>query len=828
MGALVATASFAPKYEATADGATLGHRLETLRFVVPAETRLARAVPAQAPEGDQRQLRFDIPAALLQTVLGEIERISGVSITLTNPGIAQIASPGVSGLLHPHEAVARALVGTSVTSRITGPNSISLEIRLASESVHVKAAPLQPRPSSPKYSQALIEVPQTIDVIPRQVMEAQGVTTLSDALRNVPGISLQAGEGGGASNTSGDMFNLRGFSANNSLFVDGVRDDGLMSRDVFNLEQIEVFMGPTGSDVGRGTAAGYVNMQTKAPHESSEYAVTYGYGSGDVSRTTVDLNQKLELGAAGWLGRSAVRLNALWEDGGLAGRDIVTRKSQSVAPSIGLGLGTPTRITASAQITRQNNVPDYGVPASAWRDGPLSPATIIAARPVDTRNYCGSVGYDLDKVEQESYTGRVEHDVNRMLTLRNQSRYNQTHRTAIITTVQSPASFIPETETLILARQGNDRRNRILSNQTNLSARFATGRLRHVANAGVEVAAEEQFAPALIGLGTRNPVDIYDPNPFDPVLGYDPERGLAFTKGRTNSIGVYAFDTVDVSERWQLSGGVRWEHYEAEFKAANAEGSATADLAATDALISGKAGVLFRLTDSANIYFSYGSSVTPPGTANFTLSAQPNNQNNPNVRPQESRNYEVGGKVGFYDDKLSMNAALFRTDNENVIFTVDATAIPPVFNQDDRQRVAGLTVGSLGQITPRWQVLANFGYLDTRQISQNPTNNGRRLVLTPEFSGSLWTTYDFPRGLTLGLGMRHMGEVFVNAANTIRVPGYSLVDTMVEYDVNTHLSLRLNVTNLANEVYIKNVNNNGGRYNPGAPRSAVVTSSVRF
>jgi catecholate siderophore receptor len=499
-----------------------------------------------------------------------------------------------------------------------------------------------------------------------------------------------------------------------------------------------------------------------------------------------------------------------------------------VAPSIGLGLGTPTRITASAQITRQNNVPDYGVPASAWRDGPLSPATIIAARPVDTRNYYGSVGYDLDKVEQESYTGRVEHDVNRMLTLRNQSRYNQTHRTAIITTVQSPASFIPETETLILARQGNDRRNRILSNQTNLSARFATGRLRHVANAGVEVAAEEQFAPALIGLGTRNPVDIYDPNPFDPVLGYDPERGLAFTKGRTNSIGVYAFDTVDVSERWQLSGGVRWEHYEAEFKAANAEGSATADLAATDALISGKAGVLFRLTDSANIYFSYGSSVTPPGTANFTLSAQPNNQNNPNVRPQESRNYEVGGKVGFYDDKLSMNAALFRTDNENVIFTVDATAIPPVFNQDDRQRVAGLTVGSLGQITPRWQVLANFGYLDTRQISQNPTNNGRRLVLTPEFSGSLWTTYDFPRGLTLGLGMRHMGEVFVNAANTIRVPGYSLVDTMVEYDVNTHLSLRLNVTNLANEVYIKNVNNNGGRYNPGAPRSAVVTSSVRF
>ena len=109
----------------------------------------------------------------------------------------------------------------------------------------------------------LRDVAQTIAMIPRAVIEEQGATTLSEALRNVPGITLQAGEGGGASNTAGDMFNMRGFNASNSLFVDGVRDDGLISRDVFNLEQVEVFMGPTGSDVGRGTAAGYVNMPTK-------------------------------------------------------------------------------------------------------------------------------------------------------------------------------------------------------------------------------------------------------------------------------------------------------------------------------------------------------------------------------------------------------------------------------------------------------------------------------------------------------------------------------------------------------------------------------------
>jgi catecholate siderophore receptor len=829
VGAFVASAAFVPLVSAPVSGAELERRLQSLRIAVPAETHDLLAHASQAPTDDERLLRFDIPAGPLGAVVAEIQRISGLTIAITNEAIAEIGSPGVSGVLTPMQAVARALAGTSVTSRITAPNSVSLEIRLASEAVDVTGVIPHARPSSPKYVRPLVEVPQTIEVIPRAVMEAQGVTTLSDALRNVPGISLQAGEGGGASNTSGDMFNLRGFSANNSLFVDGVRDDGLMSRDIFNLEQVEVFMGPAGADVGRGNAAGYVNMQTKTPQAESAYAVAYAYGSGDQIRTTVDVNHELPLGAPdNWLGRTAVRLNALWDDGGVPGRDIVTRKNQSIAPSIGLGLNTPTRVTAAAQVTRQDNVPDYGIPGAAWTETQLAPTTVFAAAPVDLHNYYGSVGYDFDKVEQESYTGRVEHDLNANFTLRNQIRYNRTHREAVITTIQNVAAFASDTQTVNLARQGNERENTIVSNQTSVVARFGTSRVRHDASAGVEIATEEQFAPALGGVGVRNPANIYHPNPFDPVTDYNPVRALASSRGKTNSVGVYAFDTIDMGAKWQLSGGLRWEHYDAVFEAADAAGATTTDLVASDGLISGKAGVLYRLTDGANVYLSYGSTVTPPGTANFTLSAQPNNQNNPNVRPQESRNYELGTKLGFFQNRLSVSAAAFRTDNENVIFTVDAAAIPPVFNQDDEQRVKGATIGALGQITPRWQMLASLGYLDAQQISQNHTNNGRRLTLTPEWSGSLWTTYDFPRGLTLGGGVRFMDDVFINAANTIRSPGYSLVDAMVEYDVNSHLSLRVNINNITDKLYIRNVNNNGGRFNPGTPRAAMLTSSVRF
>ena len=246
------------------------------------------------------------------------------------------------------------------------------------------------------------------------------------------------------------------------------------------------------------------------------------------------------------------------------------------------------------------------------------------------------------------------------------------------------------------------------------------------------------------------------------------------------------------------------------------------------ALVSGKAGLLFKLNDEGNLYVSYGSTATPPGAANFALNAQPNNQNNPNVKPQLSSNIEGGTKWDLANGRLSLTGSVFHTVNKNVIFTVDAGAVPPVFNQDDGQIVNGVTLGAAGRILPRWQVLANFSYLDTEADSQNPINDGKRLTLTPAFSGSFWTTFQLPRGVTLGGGMRATGDVFINAANTIESPGYHLFDALAEYQFNQHLSLQLNIYNLTDEVYIRSVNNNGGRYNPGNPRSVLATTIMRF
>ena len=770
--------------------------------------------------------RFDIPPGPLSEVIKAFEAVTGYTVTLADPALGEIASPGVAGVITVEKAIAAMLSGTGLSARESGVRQLALSLGGVSESLDVTATT---RVASVRYARPVAETPQTIQVIPRQVMEAQGVTTLSEALRNVPGISLQAGEGGGASSTTGDMFNLRGFSANNSLFVDGVRDDGLIARDVFNLEQVEVFLGPTGTDVGRGNAAGYVNMTTKTPGVQTRYAGMATLGTADQRRLSIDLNQAVPAGEPGsWLAGTALRLNALKQDSGVPGRDEVRLRTHAFAPSLALGLGTHTRVSAGGQFTEQDNVPDYGIPGAAWLDAPLAPTTVLAPGPVDQSNYYGTPAADYDRVSQDSTFARIEHDLRPTVQLKHQFRHNKAHRSAVISAIQNPAAYDPATGQVTIVRQGNERENRITANQTSLSTIGRTGRASHALTGTLEFTRESQFAPTLAGLGTRATTDIFRPDVNAPVTGLAVVRNGAFSDGQADTVAVSVFDAIDIGPRLQVTGGLRVERYEASFLARDAAGVTTTDVSVDDTLVSGKIGVLYKLTDQGNAYVSFGTTKTPPGTANFTLSAQANNQNNPNTDPQISRNLEVGSKWNFYGSRLSLTGAAFRTKNENVIFTVDATAVPPVFNQDDAQEVTGVSLGVAGRVVRAWDVTANIAYLDSENLSQNSANNGRRLTLAPVFSGSIWTTYTTPWRLSVGGGIRFIGDTYVNAANTIQAPGYTLVDAMATYDVSRQLSLRLNVYNLTDETYIRNINNNGGRYNPGYPRTATLTASFGF
>ena len=253
-----------------------------------------------APEAqDIQTLAFSIQAQPLGDVIAVFEQVTGIKVVLRDEGIGMIQSPGVTGTFTVRQALQELLTGTSVAFTFTARNTVTLDLRAPAEFVTVTGA--RPALTSPKFTEPLRDIPQTVTVVPASVIEAQGATTLRDVLRNVTGISIQAGEGGVP---AGDNLSIRGFSARTDLFIDGVRDAGGYTRDPFNIEQVEVMKGPSSAIAGRGSTGGAINMATKAPHLAATRSLTIGIGSSDYKRSTLDVNQPFSRHAAvrinGW------------------------------------------------------------------------------------------------------------------------------------------------------------------------------------------------------------------------------------------------------------------------------------------------------------------------------------------------------------------------------------------------------------------------------------------------------------------------------------------------------------------------------------------------
>src|SRR5690606_36281490 len=211
---------------------------------------------------------------------------------------------------------------------------------------------------SVKFQAPLLDTPQTINVVPAEVLKQQNAQSLQDVLSNVPGITFSSGEGGAG---WGDMFTIRGFSAEQSITVDGVRDSALSSRtDIFNLEQAEVYKGTGSIESGVAALGGSVNLVTKTPKLDTFYDLNAGVGTDNYRRTTADLNH--QIGET-----SAFRLNAMYHHNDVAGRGPTDYDRWGIAPSFSWGLGTPTRVTAAFSYQKDDNMPDFGVPLS--RDG---------------------------------------------------------------------------------------------------------------------------------------------------------------------------------------------------------------------------------------------------------------------------------------------------------------------------------------------------------------------------------------------------------------------------------------------------------------------------
>ena len=711
--------------------------------------------------------------------------------------------------------------------------------------------------SSAKYTQPLIDIPQTISVIKKDVLQDQVSTSLGQALRNTPGITLQMGENGNTS--AGDAFQMRGFSTQTSTYVDGIRDLGAVSRDIFNLEQIEVVKGPSGSEAGRGAASGYINLVSKLPTLNNSHQVSASYNTAENGRLAADLNQAIN-------DSTAIRLNVMGQQGGIEGRDYLENNSYAIAPAIAFGLDTDTRFYLYSQHVQQRNIPDGGIPSIGMKgyyykntDDKLSNdfkdainKAVNNASPVDRENFYGHAD-DHEDVDANMITAKVESDLTDHLKLTNTTRFGQTEMKRVLTGVNSLViSDItkpndPNNWLVTRSRQGIDQKNSILANSTTLNLNLKTGVIEHDLVAGLELLQERQRSKTMSPQipGQASPVvtaNLYHPD-RNQVLP-NPMYNGGYSDGETNTAAAYLFDTLKFLEgRLQLNGGVRVDYYDTNFDALTVSTDSKTlavteketALGAHDTLVSWKLGGLFKPTAKSSVYASYAKSLTPPGSANFNLSDE--GINSSAAKPQETHHYEVGTKWDLLNDKLAVNAAAYYTENENQ-FTQDAITKESI--QEGKTTVKGVELSAVGKITDAWNISAGVAHMKTEQEDQlsvnattgaiTKTNNVR---WSPEWTASLWTTYDYA-GFKVGLGARYVDEqkrVITDSTTPAQmpsVPDYVVFDAMAGYTFNKQASVNLNVYNLADKEYISTLNNGGSRLVLGQPRSATLSLNYKF
>jgi len=700
--------------------------------------------------------------------------------------------------------------------------------------------------SSAKYTQPLVDTTQTITVIKRELIDQQGALTLTEALRNTPGVgAFFLGENG--STSTGDTIYMRGFDTSSSIYVDGVRDLGSISRDLFNIEQIDVLKGPAGTDSGRGSPTGSVNLVSKQAHLDDAILGSATIGSASQKRIALDWNKAISAEQG-----SAFRLNIFDQDSGVVGRNEVKNKRWGVAPSFAFGLKSPTRFYLNYLHVQQDNVPDGGVPTVGLPgySTPDAKRPFIGTAPkVDPKNFYGSVN-DFDKVTADMLTGRIEHDFSNTLKLINTARYGKTSQHYLLTSFMGSAANLltPSTtdlSTWTLARGTRtlkDQENEILTNQTNLIADLDLGGLKHSVVGGIEVTSEKQNTWGNDGLGTLPAANFYNPNPNDKVSGLNPVRNAVFTRGATNTVSAYVFDTIKFSPEWQANAGVRIDHYSTDYSAASLSTAAAnptlpvgtpipTNINMAGNLVNFKLGALYKPTKDSSIYASYSTSKQPPGGSNFALSTAASSAANPKFDPQETKNMEIGTKWDLLDQKLSFTAAIYRTEVSNDIVQNLADLM---YYQTGKKRVQGLELGVTGAINRNWLVSAGYTRMDT-SVESGPlvTASGiNNLSYTPKQSLTAWTSYQLPMGIKLGGGTRFVDALLRGTDGAVGTPAktesYWVVDAMASYALTKNVDLQLNINNLTDKVYVAAINKSGYRYTPGAPRSASLTANVKF
>ncbi len=658
-----------------------------------------------------------------------------------------------------------------------------------------------------KLGDTELNAPQSVTVVNSELIAAQGATRLEDALRNVPGITLNAGEGA----ARGDTVNIRGFSAFNDFFIDGIRDAAVYTRDIFDADAVEVLEGPSAVLFGRGSTGGAINQVTKAPLMMPLESFTAIVGTNDLLRTTGDFNLPFRTA-------SAARLNLMGESSAGAGREFAKNRRWGIAPAVAFGIGGPDTLTLSYLHQHENNVPDGGIP---FLDG--------APAPVPRSNDYGLVS-DVNTTLDDIATARYRHDFSDTLSIADTLRYAH-YQFDYQSATPNFGDTVPTASTpladILVARDepGSSGVQTNLTEQLDLTARFSTGPMSHALVTGVEVARQTSDIDRY-----SNPFDtnsawvpqtpLLDPNPVAPLPGILPVTVRQNTVARSDSF--YVTDTIGLNQYLDLLASSRFDRFSANYRQLTVSGGALLDLSHTDNVGSPRAALEFKPSADQTYFIAYGTSFDPSAEA-LTLTT-----GTANLGPVKAKSYETGAKESLLGGGLLVSAAVFRTEVNNAQTNDPDNPTLTILNGD--QRVEGVQLQASGHLTKNWELFAGYSLLNgTTLASGTAAYVGKEMPNVAHNAMNLWTEYYLPFGIEVGGGGNWVGQRFADSGESARLPGYVVWNAMLSFKLSHDVALQLNGLNLFNRYYFAASYYNDVAENhviPGAGRSATLSLNV--
>lgn len=638
--------------------------------------------------------------------------------------------------------------------------------------------------SATKTPTLLRDIPQAVTVIDRALIRDQGMHSIADVVRYVPGITMGQGEG------NRDQPTIRGNATTADFFVNGVRDDAQYFRDLYNVERVEALKGSNAMIFGRGGGGGVINRVMKDAGWNPSSELTLQGGSYDNRRATLDVG-------GGLSSTVAARFNGMYENSGTF-REHTSIKRQGINPTLSVASRSKkTRISLGYENFTDDRTADRGIPS-------------YSNEPVETSisTFFGNPFLSYSRARVNGASASAAHTTSGGLNINSQTRftgYDKVYQNVF------PAAVSASGTDVSLSAYRNSHRRKNIFNQTDLTYAIRTGALSHTLLVGAEVG--RQVTDNFRQTGYFNDTAATFTAPLTaPTIATPVSFRQSATDANnhvTNSArSIYAQDQLTLSDHVQAVAGVRYEHFGLRLHD-NRSGS---DLKRNDGMVSPRLGLLLKPAPNSSFYASYSVTFLPSAGDQFSSLTDVSKA----LDPEKFKNFE-GGVKWDVADRVSLTAAVYRLDRSNT--RAPDPVNPGLTVQTGSQRSTGYELGITGRVTPAWEIAGGFARqkaVITSATTAAPA--GTTVPLVPGNTFSLWNKYHVAPRFSLALGVMRQSDMYAAISNTVRLPAFTRVDGGLYVSLTERLGAQLNLENIFDEKYFPLANGNNN-ITPGSPRS---------